>query len=183
MNEVLSRIWCAHFCAKLPSVLYCNAPPPTGGKVRTMKTYYVYCKGKPIEVDHEVYQAITQLTNQVYYHAHMRGECAANYRQRAVWCDGDCHMCRYYVPKAISADWMAECGHEVAHVGALDDWMVYRCEDTIADMARVDPMYGERIGRMIMDGWQIVDIAAVLDIPVSTLRDRLRRIGRRIRGV
>lgn len=144
--------------------------------------YYIPVDGGLVEVSREVWQYHNQNVNHIHYIARKNEECWASQRQMAV-CNGDCYTCPCYTPKGISVDALTECNDSrVVVCGYNDPQMLLRCEDMIADMARVDPEYGERIGRMIMDGWQIVDIAAVLGIPASTLRDRLRRIGRMIRG-
>lgn len=146
--------------------------------------YYIIVNCKRVYVTHEVWQAHNAYVCHIRYIANRdpdHKQCWARRKQMAA-CNGDCHTCRYYTPKAVSIDVLTE--RNDPRIGGhryQDPEMLLRCEDMIADMARVDPEYGARIGRMIMDGWQIVDIAAVLDIPVSTLRDRLRRIGRKMR--
>lgn len=148
-------------------------------------SYYLIVDGKRVDVSYEIWQYHNHNVNHIYYVTNRdrdHKQCWANRKQRAV-CNGDCHLCKYYTPKGISVDVLADRnGSRVGGCGYQDSEMLLRCEDIITDMVRVDPAYGERIGRMIMDGWQIVDIAAVLDIPVSTLQDRMRRIGRMIRG-
>ena len=147
---------------------------------------YIIIGFKRVEVTQEVWRAYNKACNHAHHEANRdpkTKECWAGRKQRAT-CTGDCHICHYWAPKGISVDVLTE--HNDSRIGCRgyqDPEMLLRCEEMVADMVRVDPEYGERIGRMIMDGWQTVDIAAVLDIPVSTLRDRLRRIGRRIRGV
>lgn len=149
------------------------------------REYYIIVNGDKIQVTRAVWQYHNHTINHIHYIANRdpdNKQCWAGRKQMAA-CNGDCHTCRYYTPKAVSIDVLAD--HNDPQIGEhryQDPEMLLRCEDLIADMARVDPQYGERIGRMIMDRWDIVDIAAVLDIPVSTLRDRLRRIGRRIKG-
>ena len=143
--------------------------------------YYIIVAGKQVPVTREVWQYHVSWTNHIHYEARKNDACWAGQRQMSV-CNGDCHTCYYWSPKRVSADMLAEHNDgSVVASGSNDPAMLLRCEDIIADMVRVDTVHGEQIGRMIMDGWQIVDIAAVLDIPVSTLRDRLRRIGRMIK--
>ena len=147
--------------------------------------YYLVVDGKRVVVSYEVWRYHNCNVNHIHYEANRdpgAKQCRANRRQRAI-CTGDCYACYYWSPKGVSVDVLIEHNSEQISIrGYEDPEMLLRCEDMIADMARIDPEYGERIGRMIMEGWQIIDIAAVLDIPVSTLRDRLRRIGRMIRG-
>ena len=170
---------------QIASVLRCMHLRLAGGKVRTMREYYIIVNNKWVYVTREVWQAHNAYVNHIHYEANRdrkRKQCWAGRKQMAA-CTGDCHTCRYYAPKEVSVDVLYE--RNDSRIGGhryQDPQMLLRCVETVADMARVDPAYGERIGRMIMDGWDIVDIAVVLDIPVSTLRDRLRRIGRMIRG-
>lgn len=147
--------------------------------------YYLIVEGKRVDVSYEVWRYHNRNINHIHHEANRdrkRKQCWAGRKQMAV-CNGDCYICRYYIPKGVSVDALTERNESRIGIRRYQDpQMLLRCEDIIADMALADPEYGERIGRMIMDRWEIVDIAAVLDIPASTLRDRLHRIGRRIKG-
>lgn len=149
-----------------------------GGKEHQMKKYYICSGEKLYQIDQEVYHAITQLTNRIHYQMGVSDACVAG-RRGMVWCEGDCVVCRYWSPREVSVE-----ERDQRNDGQIADTtaeMLLRCEDIIADMARVDPDCGDRIGRMNMAGYDQRFIARALGLPVSTYRDRVKRIGRIIR--
>lgn len=125
-----------------------------------MREYYIIVNNKRVYVTREVWQAHNAYVNHIHYEANRdRGHkrCWAGRRQSAV-CTGDCYTCYYWSPNGVFVDVLTD-----------------RNDSRIGIRGYQDP-------QMLLRCVEIVDIAAVLGIPVSTLRDRLRRIGRRIKG-
>jgi len=146
-------------------------------KERKLKKYYIYSAGQLWEVDYEIYKEINTLNNQIYYRAKLRGECIANRRQRALCCDGDCHLCRCYTPKTMSID---QLDGFVRELEAADARSKIECALILADMERDWPEGGQA-GRLIMEGYGPKEVSEKMGMATSTYRDRIRRLGRKLK--
>lgn len=114
---------------------------------------------------------------------HSRGQCSNRVWQR---CDGDCHVCSYYVPRDIA--WQPEIGDAVRH--ARDEYGA-SAEEIVMQRSLIELVFAG-LTRMQQDimllaaaGLTNSEIAAVLGIPrkrVYRTRLRARDIGDQIIG-
>lgn len=140
-----------------------------------MKQHYIYSDGKPYIVDKEVYLAINQLTNRIYYVRRNAGQCRAASRQRSR-CEGDCCSCRSYVnqDETIDNDWQVG-----SHMPpSVEDEA--SCAGILDAMQQIDPD-GRLIGRLYLLRCRDTDIARILGISPSTYSRRKSRIQRYLR--
>lgn len=143
------------------------------------RKYYIGQNGKLVLVSEEIQKSINQETNFVRYRAIKRGECLAS-REGASRCDGVCDGCFHFVSQTASVEARNEqCNTQIADRYRAEQ--AFLAAEVIADAARVDPEYGERICHLVSLGYEEKDIAKALGMSLNVYRARFNRLQRRLR--